>query len=142
MGELAKRRRARDLWISRGHLWAAGVGVVLVAAISFFAGVTVGRSADDESDAASLTRRAGVGSSRLPERRSNRASAFSFPVAKKRIRSARKRAGTVRVIRMEPPGAWATRTARLFSSRTGDPGKSEAVCPSSPTPSKARSKRG
>jgi len=57
MGELAKRRRARDLWISRSHLWAAGVGVLLVVAIAFFGGVTVGRNlgGGGEASGAALT---------------------------------------------------------------------------------------
>jgi hypothetical protein len=43
MGELARRRRARDLWISRSHLWALGVGIVLLAAASFFLGRSLSR---------------------------------------------------------------------------------------------------
>lgn len=39
MGELARRLDARDLWISRGHLWAAGVGTALVAVIAFSLGL-------------------------------------------------------------------------------------------------------
>lgn len=43
MGELARQRRARDLWVSRGHLWALGVGVVLLVLCSFFLGLTLAR---------------------------------------------------------------------------------------------------
>lgn len=42
MGELARRLDARDVWISRGHLWAAGIGVALVAVIAFSLGIMVG----------------------------------------------------------------------------------------------------
>ncbi|MFK7930464.1 MAG: hypothetical protein AB8H79_19910 [Myxococcota bacterium] len=45
MGELARQRRARDLWISRSHLWALGVGVVAATAIAFFAGWSLARPA-------------------------------------------------------------------------------------------------
>lgn len=44
MGELARRRRARDLWISRGHLWAAGLGAAFLLVIAFSVGVMVGGS--------------------------------------------------------------------------------------------------
>lgn len=44
MGELARERGARDLWISRGHLWAAGAVVVLLCGLSFLAGVQTGRA--------------------------------------------------------------------------------------------------
>jgi len=44
MGELARQRRARDLWISRGHLWALSAGVVLLALCSFFVGLTLART--------------------------------------------------------------------------------------------------
>lgn len=43
MGELARRRRARDVWISRGHLAAAGVLVILLCGFSFGAGYVMGR---------------------------------------------------------------------------------------------------
>jgi len=42
MGELARRLDARDLWISRGHLWAAATGTALVAVIAFSLGVLAG----------------------------------------------------------------------------------------------------
>jgi hypothetical protein len=42
MGELARRLDARDLWISRGHVWAAGLGAAFVAVIAFSVGVLVG----------------------------------------------------------------------------------------------------
>lgn len=42
-GDLARRRSARDLWISRSHVWAAGAVVVLSLAASFGAGYLVGQ---------------------------------------------------------------------------------------------------
>lgn len=42
MGELAKRRSGRDLWISRSHLWAAGTGALLLVVAAFAAGVLLG----------------------------------------------------------------------------------------------------
>ncbi len=42
MGELARRRSAHDLWISRSHLWGAGLGAVLLAVCAFSAGVVLG----------------------------------------------------------------------------------------------------
>jgi hypothetical protein len=42
MGELARRLDARDLWISRGHLWAAGIGTALVAVTAFALGLLAG----------------------------------------------------------------------------------------------------
>jgi hypothetical protein len=56
MGELARRRGARDLWISRGHLWAAGLGVAALCVGSFGAGVRYGRDLGVQSsnDARSL----------------------------------------------------------------------------------------
>lgn len=44
MGELAKRRGARDLWISRGHLWAGAFAVLALCVGSFAAGFRVGRT--------------------------------------------------------------------------------------------------
>ncbi len=44
MANLARRRRARDLWISRGHVVAAGLATVLLCGICFASGVSVGRS--------------------------------------------------------------------------------------------------
>lgn len=44
MGELARRRGARELWISRGHLWAAGAGGLFAVVIAFTGGYTLGRS--------------------------------------------------------------------------------------------------
>lgn len=38
MSELTRRRAARDIWISRGHLWAAGVAMVLIGLGGFVAG--------------------------------------------------------------------------------------------------------
>lgn len=42
MGELARRRRDRDLWVSKGHLMAAGVGTLMLAGVCFGAGLLVG----------------------------------------------------------------------------------------------------
>lgn len=42
MGDLARRRAARDLWISRGHLKAALVGSFLLSAVSFGLGYLLG----------------------------------------------------------------------------------------------------
>ena len=44
MGELARRRSARDLWISRGHLWAIATGAVLLTVVAFSLGVSAGRA--------------------------------------------------------------------------------------------------
>ena len=46
---ILSRRKDRDLWISRGHLRAATVGVILVAVCSFALGYAVGKSSDDDS---------------------------------------------------------------------------------------------
>lgn len=56
MGELARQRRARDLWISRGHLWALGAGIVLAVVLSFFLGMLLAGdgSAAPAHEAASL----------------------------------------------------------------------------------------
>jgi cell division septation protein DedD len=43
MGDLARQRNARDLWVSRGHLWAMGAGTFVLAATAFAVGFTVGR---------------------------------------------------------------------------------------------------
>lgn len=42
MGELARKRSARDLWISRSHLWAGGLVVLLALGVSFLGGYTLG----------------------------------------------------------------------------------------------------
>jgi len=42
MRELARRRRGRDLRISRGHLWAAAAGCTLIAVGAFLVGFRVG----------------------------------------------------------------------------------------------------
>jgi len=42
MGELTKRRAARDLWISRGHVRAALVGAFLLSGVSFGLGYLTG----------------------------------------------------------------------------------------------------
>ena len=38
MSELARRRRARDLWISRGHVWAALAAAALIGLAGFIGG--------------------------------------------------------------------------------------------------------
>jgi hypothetical protein len=43
MGELARRRQARDLWISRGHLGAAAAAVGIGLLLAFLVGTAVGR---------------------------------------------------------------------------------------------------
>jgi len=45
MGDLARRRAARDLWISRGHLKAALVGAFLLSGVSFGVGYVLGADA-------------------------------------------------------------------------------------------------
>lgn len=44
MGELARYRRDRDLHLSRGHLSAAIVGVVLISTTAFFLGFRMGNT--------------------------------------------------------------------------------------------------
>ena len=48
MGELARRRRARDLWISRSHLLAAAAGAAVLSVVSFGSGYLMGRGAPSE----------------------------------------------------------------------------------------------
>lgn len=48
MGELARRRNARDLWISHGHLRAAGVGVVSLLIAAFVAGASLRGTPSEE----------------------------------------------------------------------------------------------
>lgn len=57
MGELARKRRARDIWISKGHLWAVGVALVLLTGLGFIGGLWVGglRSPAPAARAASTT---------------------------------------------------------------------------------------
>ena len=40
--DLVRRRRAHDLWISRGHLWAGATAMVLLMGISFSMGYKLG----------------------------------------------------------------------------------------------------
>ncbi|MCB9674824.1 MAG: SPOR domain-containing protein [Alphaproteobacteria bacterium] len=47
MSELARRRSARDIWISRGHLYALGAGAALAMLACFAVGYGVGRSSVD-----------------------------------------------------------------------------------------------
>lgn len=55
MGDLARERSARDLWISRSHLRAAGTGVALAVLGAFAVGLLLGRgtssSPREESEA-------------------------------------------------------------------------------------------
>jgi hypothetical protein len=46
MSDLARRRSARDLWISRSHVLLGAVGVVLLSLGSFSLGVLHGRAGD------------------------------------------------------------------------------------------------
>lgn len=55
MGELARQRRSRDLWVSRQHLWALGVGVGLLVVGAFFAGYGLSRGGVPEAPAAAST---------------------------------------------------------------------------------------
>ena len=45
MGDLARRRNARDLWISRGHLYAVAIAGLVLAGTMFTIGQALGRSA-------------------------------------------------------------------------------------------------
>lgn len=51
MGEIARKRRSRDLWISRSHLGAAVAGGTIALFISFILGTAVGRAAERGVDA-------------------------------------------------------------------------------------------
>ena len=44
MGELSRRRNARDVWVSRGHLWAAAASAGIAVLLAFLVGTVVGRS--------------------------------------------------------------------------------------------------
>jgi len=52
MGDLERRRAARDLWISRGHVKAALVGAFVLSSASFAMGYLLGRdpSATEQAD--------------------------------------------------------------------------------------------
>lgn len=41
--DIARRRASRDLWVSRGHLWAAAAAALALAAFTFAGGVTLGK---------------------------------------------------------------------------------------------------
>ena len=43
MGDLARRRSGRDIWISRAHVWAVGFGVTVAAVLAFGVGFASGR---------------------------------------------------------------------------------------------------
>jgi cell division septation protein DedD len=47
MSELARRRSARDIWISRGHLYAIGAGGGLAMIAAFAIGYALGRESVD-----------------------------------------------------------------------------------------------
>lgn len=47
MTDLARQRRARDIWVSRSHLYALGTGMVLFAIACFALGYTAGRRSVD-----------------------------------------------------------------------------------------------
>lgn len=47
MSELARRRSARDIWISRGHLYAIGAGGGLAILAAFAMGYAMGRESVD-----------------------------------------------------------------------------------------------
>ena len=49
MGDLARRRNARDLWISRGHLYAVAIAGLVLAGTMFTIGQALGRSAAAEA---------------------------------------------------------------------------------------------
>lgn len=53
MGDLERRRDARDMWISRGHLAAMAAGSLVLAGTTFALGFTVGRSTAPPAAAAS-----------------------------------------------------------------------------------------
>lgn len=59
MGDLAQRRSARDLWISRSHLWAAGTVGLLAVVVAFLAGLQVGRGEQEAPKRAAYTANAG-----------------------------------------------------------------------------------
>ena len=44
MGELARRRSGRDIWISRGHVWAVSAGAAVAAVLAFGVGFASGRA--------------------------------------------------------------------------------------------------
>ena len=50
--DLVRRRRAHDLWISRGHLWAGATVTLLLMGISFSMGYKVGTSSQVSDDGA------------------------------------------------------------------------------------------
>jgi hypothetical protein len=54
MSVMARERRARDWWISPGHVRAAAVGVSALCALSFSLGVAYGRGHAGEAAASSL----------------------------------------------------------------------------------------
>jgi hypothetical protein len=47
MSDLERRREAKDLWISRGHIFSAGVGVSLLLVVAFALGYRMGSAEND-----------------------------------------------------------------------------------------------
>ena len=52
MGNLARRRGARDIWVSRGQLWAAGASIAFLAVCCFGLGVAWGTETEAETKGA------------------------------------------------------------------------------------------
>lgn len=61
MGDLARRRSARELWISRGHLAAGAVVVLLAIVLAFGVGYLVGRGAPEPPHRVAFTEQASSG---------------------------------------------------------------------------------
>jgi hypothetical protein len=55
MGELKNERQARDLWVSRSHLWAMAAGTLVLAFTAFVLGILVGRKTAPEAGEAELS---------------------------------------------------------------------------------------
>lgn len=56
MGNLARRRGARDIWVSRGQLWAAGASIAFLAVCCFGLGVAWGTDTEPEATSTSSFR--------------------------------------------------------------------------------------
>jgi len=50
MSDLERRREAKDLWISRGHILSAGVGVSLLLVVAFAVGYRTGSAENNERE--------------------------------------------------------------------------------------------
>ena len=84
-----------------------------------------------------------VSGSGTPVRTSCKARAFVDPVTRTNVLAPRVRAGSVNVRRNGgSAGVFTATTQRVRSPSAGDPGKSEAVWPSAPSPRRIRSRRG